>query len=100
MWLRQIDPLACAKDSAFPGLEIGRYSPQAQSHVDRVDAECGPEGQFADPMLFGMTGGAKRNGVAIAWLPPDTTVGACTHMGGVRWRCFTAGYAGKQTDKS
>ena len=51
-------------------------------------------------MLFRMTSGAKRNGVPIAWLPPDTTVGACTHMGGIRWRCFTAAYAGKQTDKS
>jgi hypothetical protein len=81
--LRQIDPLPRPKDSAFPGLYIGRYSPQPQSHIERIDAERGPEGKLADPMLFRMTGGTQRNGVAIARLPAYTTIGSCTHMSGV-----------------
>jgi hypothetical protein len=51
-------------------------------------------------MLFRMAGGAQWNGVAIAGLHPDPTIGSCTHMRGVRWRCFAAGYAGELTDKS
>jgi len=30
-----------------------------------------------------MTGGAQRNGVAIARLYPGPTIGSSTHMGGV-----------------
>jgi hypothetical protein len=45
--------------------------------------ERGPEGKLADPMLFRMAGGAQRNGVAIARLHPDTTIGSCTHMRGI-----------------
>src|SRR5271168_1903311 len=60
--LRQIDVLSRPKDDALPGLDIGRHSPQPQSHVERIDAECGPEGKLADPMLFRMAGGARRNG--------------------------------------
>ena len=66
--LRQIDPLPRPKDSAFPGLYIGRSQPQ--SYIERIDAERGPEGKLADPMLFRVTGGPQRNGVAIARLPP------------------------------
>jgi hypothetical protein len=51
-------------------------------------------------MLFRMAGGAQWNSVAIAGLHPDPTIGSCTHMRGVRWRCFAAGYAGELTDKS
>ena len=81
--LRQVDLLSRAKDSALPGLYIGRYSPQPQSHIERIDAECGPEGKLADPMLFRMAGGAQGNGVAIARLPPYTTIGSCPQMRGV-----------------
>jgi hypothetical protein len=81
--LRQIDLLSRPKDSALPGRYIGRYSPQTQSHIERIDAERGPEGKLASPVLFRMTGGAERNGVAIAWPHPDTTIGSCTHMRGV-----------------
>ena len=81
--LRQIDLLSRPKDSALPGLYIGRHSPQPQSHIERIDAERGPEGKLADPMLFRMAGGAQRNGVAIARLHPDTTIGSGTHMRGV-----------------
>jgi hypothetical protein len=56
--LRQIDLLSRPKDSALSGLYIGRYSPQPQSHIERIDAERGPEGKLADPMLFRMTGRA------------------------------------------
>ena len=82
-YLLQIYLLSRPKDSALPGLYIGRYSPQPQSHIERIDAERGPEGKLADPMLFRMTGGAQRNGVAIARLHPYTTIGCCTHMRGV-----------------
>src|SRR6516165_9033346 len=80
---QQIDLLSRAKDSALSSLYIGRYSPQPQSHIERIDAERGPEGKLADPMLFRMAGGAQRNGVAIARLHPDTTIGSGTHMRGV-----------------
>ena len=80
IWLRQIDLLSRPKDSALPGLYIGRYSPQPQSHVERIDPERGPEGKLTNPMLFRMAGGAQWNGVAIARLHPYTTIGRCTHM--------------------
>jgi hypothetical protein len=97
--LPKINPLQRPKDSALAGLDIGRYGPQAQGDIERIDAERGPEGKLADPMLFCMAGSAQRNGVAIAWLPPHTTIGSCPHMGCIRWRCFAAGYAGELTDK-
>ena len=81
--LRQIDLLSRPKDSALPGLDIGRHSPEPQSHIERIDAECGPEGKLADPMLVCMAGGAQRNGVAIAGLPPSTTIGSCPYMCGI-----------------
>jgi hypothetical protein len=98
--LHQIDLLSRPKDSAFPGPYIGRYSPQPQSHIERIDAKRGPEGKLAYPMLFRMAGGAQRNSVAIARFYPYTTIGSCTHMCGVRWRCFAAGDAGELPDKS
>jgi len=97
---RQIDVLSCPKDDALSGLDIARHSPQPQSHVERIDAECGPEGKLADPVLFCMAGGAQRNGVAIARLPPYTTIGSCPHMRGVRWRCFAAGDTGSWRTKA
>jgi len=78
--LRQIDLLSRPKDSALPGLYIGRYSPQPQSHVERIDPERGPEGKLSDPMLFRMAGGAQRNRVAVTRLHSCTTIGSCTHM--------------------
>ena len=81
--LRQIDLLSRPKDSALPGPYIGRYSPQPQSHIERIDAKRGPEGELADAMLSRMAGGAQRNGVAIARFYPYTTIGSCTHMCGV-----------------
>jgi hypothetical protein len=56
--LRQIDLLSCPKHCALPGLYIGRYSPQPQCHIERIDAECGPERKLANAMLFCMAGGA------------------------------------------
>jgi hypothetical protein len=61
-------------------LYISRYTPQPQSHIERIDAERGPEGKLANPMLFRMAGRAQRNGIAIARLPPDATIGSNTHM--------------------
>jgi hypothetical protein len=63
--LRQIDLLSRSKHSALAGLEIGRYSPQPQSDIERIDAERRPESELADPVLFRMAGGAQGNGVAI-----------------------------------
>jgi hypothetical protein len=34
-------------------------------------------------MLFGMAGVAQRNGIAIAWFHPHTTIGSSPHMGGL-----------------
>src|SRR5271169_5129072 len=73
--LCQVDLLSCPEHSALPGLYIVRYSPRPRSHIERIDAECGPEGQLADPMLLFMTGGAQRNSVAIARFDPDTAIG-------------------------
>jgi hypothetical protein len=100
IYFQQIDVLSRPKDNALPGLYIGRYSPQTQRHADRIDAERGPEGELADPMLFRMAGRAQRNGIAIGWLDPDTAVGSGTHMRGLRRRCSAAGHTGKLTDKS
>ena len=97
---RQIDALSRAKHSALPGIYIGRYSPQPQSHIERIDAERRPEGKLADPMLFRMTGGAKRNGVAIARFHPCTTISSGPHMRGFGWRCIAAGYARELPDKT
>jgi len=72
--------LSRPKDRALPGLYIGRYSPQPQSHVERIDPERGPEGKLTNPMLFRMADGAQWNGVAIARLHPYTTIGCCTHI--------------------
>jgi len=98
--LREINVLSRPKHGAFSGLPIGRYSPQPQSHIEGIDAECRPEGKLADPMLFGMAGGAQRNGVAIARFHPDTAIGSGAHMRGLRRRGSTAGDARKLTDKS
>jgi len=76
--LRQMDPLSRPKDDALPGLHIGRYGPQKQRCVERIDPERGPEGKLADPMLFRMAGGAQWNGIAIARLPIPPSVAART----------------------
>src|SRR5262249_45151449 len=78
---------------------IRRYDPQSQSDIYRVHAQCGPEGKLTNPMLFRVAGSAQRNGVAIARLHPHTAIGSRTHMRGVRWCCFAAGYARELTDK-
>jgi hypothetical protein len=80
--LRQNDPLSRPKDNALAGRDIGRHSPQSKSDVERVDPKRGPEGKLPDLMLFCMAGGAQRNGVAIARLRSNTTIGSCAHMSG------------------
>ena len=60
IWLRQIDLLSRPKDSALPGLYIGRYSPQPQSNIERIDAERGPERKLTNPMLLRMANSAQR----------------------------------------
>jgi len=51
-------------------------------------------------MLFRVTGAAQWDGVAISGLHCHTTVGACTHMRGMGWRCLASGYAGQLPNKS
>jgi hypothetical protein len=80
--LCQIDLLSRPKDSALPGLPIGRYRPQPQRHIERIDAEFGPEAKLTDPMLFRMAGGTERNRVAITRFHSDTTISSGTHMCG------------------
>src|SRR5215470_9573808 len=58
--LSQIDLLSRAKHSALPGLDIGRYGPQPQRHIEGIDAQCRPEGELADSMLLGI--GRRRTG--------------------------------------
>jgi hypothetical protein len=79
-WLRQIDLLTRPKHSALPGLYIARYSPEPQSHVERINPACRPKRKLADAMLSRVAGGAKRNGVVIAGLHPDTIIGSGAHM--------------------
>jgi hypothetical protein len=93
--LPKIDLLARPKDSALSGRYIRRHRPQAQSHTERIDAERGPKGKLANPVLSGMTGGAQRYRVAIARLYPNASIGSRTNMRGFRWCCFAAGDAGE-----
>src|SRR5215831_4879803 len=81
--LCQINLLSRAKDNALPGLYIGRYGPQAQRHIERIDAERGPEGQLADPMLVCMAAGAQWNSITIGRLDPDPSIGSGAHMRGL-----------------
>jgi hypothetical protein len=78
--LRQIDVLSRTKHSALTGLEIGRDDPQPEGHIEGIDAQRGPKAELADPMLFRVAGSAQRNGVAIAWLYSDTTIGSGADM--------------------
>jgi hypothetical protein len=78
--LCQIDLLSRPKDGALPGLYICRHCPQPQRHIERIDAERGPEGKLSDSMLFRMAGDAQRNRVAVTRLHSYTTIGSRTHM--------------------
>src|SRR5215471_2749283 len=78
--LCQIDLLSGAKDNALPGRDIGRYGPQPKRHVEGIDAERGPEGQLADPMLVCMATGAQWNSITIGRLDPDPSIGSGTHV--------------------
>jgi hypothetical protein len=81
--LRQIDLLSGPKDSALPGGYVGGYCPQPQSHIERIEAERGPESELADPMLLCMAGATEWDGVAVAGLYCHTTVGTRTDMRGM-----------------
>jgi hypothetical protein len=74
--------LSRPKHNALASLDIGRHSPQSKSDVEGIDAEFRPEGKLADPMLFRVASGAQRNGVAIARLRSNTTIGSCPQMSG------------------
>jgi hypothetical protein len=91
--------VAAPERGALPCLYIGRHSPQPQGHVERIDAECGPEGMLADPMLFCVAGGAQRYGVAIVRLHPYTPRGSGSHLRRLRRRCLPAGDARELTAK-
>jgi len=80
IWLCQIDLLSRAKHSTLTGLEIGRHDPQPERHIEGIDAQRGPEAELADPMLFRMASGTQRNGVAIARLYSDPTIGSGADM--------------------
>ena len=82
IWLCEISLLARPKHSAFARFYVGGYSPWPQSYIERIDAQRRPKGQLTDPMLFGMAGGAQWNGITIARLHSDTTIGSGLHMRG------------------
>ena len=79
--LRQVDPLSRPKDSARTALFIARYSPQPQRYVERINAKRRPERKLANPMLFGVTCDAQRNGIANSRFHPQTAIGSGPHMG-------------------
>jgi len=72
--------LSRPKHSALTSLEIRRDDPQPEGHIEGIDAERAPKAELADPMLFRMAGSAQRNGVAIARLYCDPTIGSGADM--------------------
>jgi len=54
----QVDVLSSSEDDARASNYIARYGPQPQSHVEGVDPEISPKGQFANLVLTRMVCGA------------------------------------------
>jgi len=50
--------LSSSEDDARASNYIARYGPQPQSHVEGVDPEISPKGQFANLVLTRMVCGA------------------------------------------
>jgi hypothetical protein len=61
----QINPLSRPEGDPLACLDIARYRPQAESHVERIDAQGAPECQFPELVLQRMTAAAERRRIAI-----------------------------------
>jgi hypothetical protein len=70
----QIDLLSRPEDDPLPGFNVPRYRPQAESHVERIDAYGAPECQFTELVLQRVTVAAERYCIAIRRLHSDATV--------------------------
>jgi hypothetical protein len=95
----QVNPLSRPEDDPLACLDIIRYRPQAESHVERIDAQNTPECQFPELVLERMTAAAERHGIAIGRLRSCRAVGSGPHVGGRRGSCLAAGNTGKLSDK-
>src|SRR4029077_20776737 len=60
----QVNLLACPEDDPLAGLDIPRYRPHPESHVERIYAHGAPEPLFTELVLQRMTVGAERQGIA------------------------------------
>ena len=58
--LHQVNLLAGPEYNSLPGCDIPRYRPQAESHVERIDAYGAPECQFTKLVLQRVTVPAER----------------------------------------
>jgi hypothetical protein len=97
--LHQGNLLPCSKDNPLPGLDIPRYRPQPESHVEGIDSYDAPKSQFTELVLQRMTAGAKRHRVAIRRLHSPAGIRARAHMCGLRGGRLAANHTGKLSDK-
>jgi hypothetical protein len=97
--LHQVNLLAGPEDNSLPGFDIPRYRPQAESHVERIDAYGAPECQFTELMLQRVTVAAERYGIAIRRLHSGATVRSRANMRRFRGSCSTTDHARKLSDK-
>lgn len=96
---RQIDLLSRPEDDPLPGSNVPRYRPQAESHVERIDAYGAPERQFTELVLQRVTVAAERYGIAIRRLYSGATVRSRANMRRLRGSCSTTDHARKLSDK-
>ena len=66
-----------------PALMSPRHRPQAQRHVERINAQGAPESQFAELVLQRVTTGAERKGITVRRLYSCAAVGSRAHMRGL-----------------
>jgi hypothetical protein len=95
----QIDLLARPEDDPLPGFNVPRYRPQAESHVERIDAYGAPECQFTELVLQRVTVAAERYGIAIRRLHSGAAVRPRANMRCFRGSCFTTDHARKLSNK-
>jgi len=97
--LHQVNLLAGPEHNSLPGFDIPRYRPQAESHVERIDAYGAPECQFIELVLQRVTVAAERYGIAIRRLHSGATVRSRANMRRFRGSCSTTDHARKLSDK-
>ena len=95
----QIDLLSRPEYDLLPGFNLPRYRPQAESHVERIDAYGTPECQFTELVLQRVTVAAERYGIAMRRLHSGATVRSRANMRRFRGSCSTTDHARKLSDK-